>query len=488
MSRAHTSKEASGRQAAHAQPLPDAALADCSPAVLALQRDQQMADGSPLALQMRQRADMLSASPASGALARYQRMAGSAARLPVQQRVIQRFSDATNDTRRSVAEGSTGVDMQLDHAISQDTMKKFHSIIPMLKSIPKGVKPSNLASFLTKAEALFNEQGISLEGNPYLNLRNNLTPGFTNTLQNPGNRFDPQVKVNGADVVVSEQSEHLEMMERAMRSIYRKTDIIKVLGSLDEETTAEFRAELDSDLATLNAALDYLKASGEQPAYDASHWYDYNGKKVKKVGATYLAGHDGRLATLGSRKARRYSPKTIVQFVNVRSYSQTNGKHKRLETRLVPLTVTVTVPEATWKHIYERHTIDYFAWDIQAVNTFWKFDPQVLFMNFQEEIVAELLLIIDRQMDLEHEISQAKRGKDSAVTRKNVINESGSAFFFQGGYTFEEMSTEPDDLDAEYEPFAKDELAIVLKSFAPQSADFAYAVLPSALAARKPAQ
>lgn len=485
MTRTHASRAATAdaeSMAKHAQPMLNPALADQSAAVLALQRDQQMVDSSPAALQMKQRALMLATNPASEALSRYQKMATGATRPVAQRQVVQRFSDSVNDKRRNDAAEETGVDMQLDHAVSQDTLKKFNEILPLLRSIPEELRPQSVMDFTEKARELFDDQKVSPDGNPFLNLRNNLTPGFKNTLQDPGNLFAAQIEVDGADVIVSEQAKHLEMLDRGMRWIFRKSEIVKLLGRLDPDSTEDFRAELDSDFQMLNTALDFLNTSGEQPGYEADQWYDYKDKKVKKVAATYLEGTDGLLNTLGSKKSRSYTPKRITKFVNINTYKESSGKRKALVTKAVPLTVTVTVPDATWRHIYERHTIDYFAWDVQAINTFWKTDPQLIFDENEDAIVAELLLIIDRQMDLEHEIAEAKRGEGATVEEENVINESGSLFFFQGTYSFEEMSTYVEGR----EQFEKDELAIVLKSFAPQSANLAYAVLPSVLTAKKP--
>jgi hypothetical protein len=442
----------------------DAALH--SPAALTLLRSQQMADQSPHAAQLRQRAQLMARHPIPA--------------LPSPQSPVQLFSDKKNDARRDSASKVTGVGMQLDHAVSQDTLEKFHAVLPIFESLPKHIRPKSVTDFRQKADALFEAQQISREGNPFLNLRNNLTAGFKNTVQNPGDIFDPQIQVNGDDVVVTEQSKQLEALDRGMRYVTRKAAIAKSLAQLDPETIDAFVGDIDNDFKMLNLALDFLGTVGTLPTYDGAHWYDFGEKKVKKVAATYLDEDDDLLARLGTRKTRRYSTKTITKFVSINMYEQTKVRKKpdQLKITPVPLTVTVTVPESTWKHIYERHVIESFAWDIQAVNTFWKTDPQDFLRLYQDEIVAELLLIIDREMDLEHEIGQAKQGEDSDIVQDNPINAPGSRFFFQGTYAFEEMSTDG--------TFEKDELAINLQSFAPQNAEFAYAVLPEVLAAKKP--
>ncbi len=394
--------------------------------------------------------------------------------------IVQSFSDDTNDDRRDAAGAASRVDMRLDHAVSQDTIKGFHKVLIQLSSVSAGLRPKQYLRFTALTESVFHTQGITVEGvNAFLNLRNNLTPGFTNTIGNPGSRFDPQIEVHGDRVGVSDQSNALEMIDNQMRSISRKSYLIKQLNGLDEDSTEEFRTELNADFGMMNDAMEMLKKEGNTPKYDPSHWYDFKGNKVKKVPATYLGGGDALLANIGLNNLRRYSPKTIIRFVNIANHKVVRGRRKAsLNTSSIPITVKITVPEATWRHIYQRHTIPCFAWDIQAVNTFWKEDPIKLFSEYQDKIASELLLIIDRQLDIEGEINKAKKQEGSSIEEGGNINESGTDFFFQGSYIFEEMSTDG--------TFEKDELSIILKSFAPQSTDMAFAVLPSILEAKKP--
>jgi hypothetical protein len=417
--------------------------------------------------------------------------------IPVLPRIVQKFADQENDIRRSRASQDSGEDMQLDHAISQNAIKEFYKVFEKILSLPNAIKPPEFVRFRELCRQKFGEQGISLEGvNAFLNLRNNLSPGFKNTTGNPGNSFDPQIEVKGDEVQETDQSEQLEIMDLNMRYITRRVKIIEQMHTLDrgdedddDNPFIAYQTELNNEFKALCDAFEVLGSRPENyPAYDPAHWYDFGELKVKKVPAKYLQGDNQLLDRLGTKKMIPY-PLSIKKTLYVNNHEIGDDRRRKILTSVkIPINVVITVPSATWRHIYSRHTIECFSWDIQAINTFWKTDPRQIFRLYEDEIAGALLLIIDRQIDIEAEIFNVKNSDPGEAYIYGQINEAGGGFFFQGSYEFEEANHDGEsESESDTASAAKiDCLSIDLKSFAPQNPDMAYAILPSILEARKP--
>ncbi|SEN77187.1 protein of unknown function [Duganella sp. CF517] len=383
---------------------------------------------------------------------------------------IQRFADDANAERRKEV---TGGDAQLDHAISQDTLDDFWNVLSTLKQLLNTSKPEQLAPLMAQLDALYKQQDIKLKDkNAILNIRNNITPGYRNTIGNPGFKYDHQVEIYDDDsVAITEQSEQLEKMDRAIRSLTRQLPIIKKLAVVDMDETADaFVAKIDGNLKTITATLEYLNGDkSTKPRFDKDLWYGVKGKKVKKVPAEYIGVDDPLLHHRGANKqllgvdlqAIRIRSELPLSSYKIESNGRTGRKEVNSIRRTNPVVaIETTISEKAWAHIYNRHTIDGFAGEVKAINTFWKYDPKKILTAHYDKVLAELMLIIDRQMDLAHGFATLDEGAEF----ENPINEAGAAFFFQGKYVGTSAYT----------------LAIELESFAPQSPEFAYGVLPSA--------
>ncbi|WP_149696938.1 hypothetical protein [Chitinophaga sp. CF418] len=388
-------------------------------------------------------------------------------------KTVQRFADETNAARRTAAEEVSDEEMQLDHSISQDTIKKFDKVLKTLVSLPANLKPAAFKTCMDLLGEIYAGQGITVEGvNALLNLRNNLTPSYRETVGDPGNNFAPQVEVRGAIVSLSQQSVHLERIDRAMRSLIRLQPIMFQLPNVEEEQAAIPLREITSDLTVICESLEFLKG-GEStiPAFNPATWYSYGEKMVKKVPAEYLPGTDRKVGTIGYNKELRSVPVSGVEIqtqLPLSSYKISKGKNGKSNLAIdhQTMTINVVVPGKTWKHIYHRHTLKGFAGDVKAVNTFWKEDPREVFFEYFDNVLAELMLIIDRQKDLKSEFDKLE--EDGIF--EEPINKTGTNFFFQGTY----VGT------------AGYNLEINLDSFAPESPEFAYAILPEDLPVNEP--
>ncbi|MCD6067650.1 MAG: hypothetical protein K0S33_2476 [Bacteroidetes bacterium] len=392
----------------------------------------------------------------------------------------QRFSDDINDARRDKAEKASGKDMQLDHAISQDTMKNFFRVITKVGAVEKTISPPAYAAYVKIRDKVFGAQEITKVGvGALLNLRNNITAGYTETIGNPGHRFDPQVVVDGDMVKETVQSAHLETMDRMMRSIIRKEEIINRINTLDPETIGEFMNELNMEIGAIADSMAHLGGEGNVPEFDKKQWHEHKGKMVKKVAAQYLGEEDPMLARLGTRMGFNNKPMFIMERLLMQKHDIKKGKKGKkdvLSKSSFPVIVVVKVPPEAWNHIYQRHTIENFAWDIQGTNTFWKNDPRAEFENRQSQVIAELLLTIERQEELETKFAKME-DPENGEDPEGEINAAGTTFFFQGNYIFNET----DDADE-----SDREICITLKSFAPQHPEIAYAIEPAILQRRKP--
>lgn len=404
-------------------------------------------------------------------------LADASSASPVQaQGPVQRFADEANANRRKEVEGGAP---QLDHAISQDTLGQLWSVLSTLQNLPGIKKPEKLASLMARLKALYEQQEIIVTGkNALLNIRNNITPGYTDTFGNPGSTYDHQVKMdNKNNVAITEQSGHLEKMDRAIRSLVRQLPILEKLAVIGMDETAEaFLADINGDLQAITDTLNYLHGdAGTKPVFDKDIWYSLDGRKVKKVPAEYIDVSDSRLRNRGANKRLLGIDLQGIQIesqLRLSSYElESNGKTGKQAVNSIKHTspvmdIKTTISRTAWAHIYNRHTIDGFSGDVKAVNTFWKYDPKKILLTYYDEVLAELMLIIDRKTDLAKQFAALKKDDEF----EEPINEAGTAFFFQGKY----VGT----------PGYK--LAIELQSFAPQSPEFAYAVVPSEELGREP--
>ncbi|WP_216628148.1 eCIS core domain-containing protein [Paenibacillus germinis] len=390
----------------------------------------------------------------------------------------QLFADKHNEDRLKAARTASGVQkMQLDHSVSQDTMKKLDTNIQKLKLSMTPAK--NLFTQTKEAYDRFMVQSGDMDEaathadnlrTMLLNLRNNITPGFQETTGNPGSGFDPQIEMDGENSVQNELSAHLLKLDTNARKLER----LPIPYQHEVVRIENYNKKLDDEIAnTLDAITESLAAikDGDKPEYDPEIWYR-NGegasdKYVKRVGAEWkdakpdnLGEEEGQYPTLAETdfewEFKLPNFKISDKNTELNGENQIEGEDTYEED--MDVYVSVKIPVKCWEHIYDRHYIPTFKGDVQAINTFWKEDP--LTAITAELLEPEINLLLDRKINLRNMINNEN------ITEN--VNEFVNQLFFQGsiGATYS------------YGTFTVD---AVLKSIAPQDSNLGYGIEPNVL-------
>ena len=415
--------------------------------------------------------------------------------------VLQKFADEHNKDRLKKARKTAKTDdMQLDHSVSQDTFKATAVTLDLIKkriadngkTLFKKTKDAYI-SFEDAVDDLEEAESNGNLKNILLNLRVNLTSGYKETTGNPGSGFDPQVSMSDDRVQFTDVSSHLLTLDDNARKLCRLERFLPK-NSTD---IAQYNKRVDDDVASaLDEITSSLKAveDAAEPKFDDDLWYDYttkknNGKKVKKVKKVKRVSADwitNKPETLGQSADDDYDALNLVEKTFKWKLNVPRLEITKKETELedgevtgedsykkdVKVSVEVKIPVKCWKHIYDRHTIDHFKGTVEAINTFWKIDPQEAITK--KLLEPEVNLLIDRKLDLRKKKEETEEGIDEDENYSGYdelsVNEFVNTLFFQGT-----MEIDPDSKDAI-------SITFVTKSIAPQDFSLADAIEPSVLA------
>jgi hypothetical protein len=344
--------------------------------------------------------------------------------------------------------------MQLDHAVSQDSMKTLASTMGDIQKMidhPDTKYTRTKAAYEDFEEATGDSAALK---KTLLNLTNNITPGYQLTTGNPGSGFDPQIKMVGNKSMPTTASENLLVLDTEIRKLYRLPLLNQneALHSEDEGLDTAF----SESIATITACITEVM-KGSAPTFDAKTWYTFEDKNVKRVPAEWLDS-PVKVSETAKYPALQDVDFTFNYEVPVFKKDSVKGK-KRNEGPTVTITredkqleVNATIPVSCWEHIYDRHFMPTFVGDVQAINTFWKQNPVDAIT--EELLDPEIELLIDRKRG---EIDQVP---DDGYEEINV-NEYVDSLFFQGVITVDNGT-----------------ISLEFKSIAPQDSGLGYAVEP----------
>lgn len=392
------------------------------------------------------------------------------------------FPDAYNQERRE----SQGIDksqIQMDHMVSQQTLKAFSNTFKVLENLTNDPKTKweltkeklpdlRRAAILSKGEhPLFSEAHL-------INIPKNIVPGLTNQIQEAGFEFDPEVEITETrenseivdltdlsrnqfemDIVIRE----LNLIVGSANEILPQTAVDQKKSNLYNEEIDESIAELVEQLTTCFTAMNAMK----EPTYHQTVWTDYptedpaSPKRVKKRPAEWI--QDESKITIGGTAA----PTHPIYETNFVFETWAIGKDTELEKYTSEIAVNLTIPEATWTHIYERHYLSTFAGDVQPVNTFWKADPYTYLTDTgSNELINELKILLKRSFNF----SKSKNIVDIGDEERLTGSHTSKQFFFQLNATSYCNDIQEEEKTINYE------VDITIQSIAPQSPDLAFAL------------
>lgn len=424
---------------------------------------------------------------------------------------IQRFKeeDELNTRRRVNAETARGEafqnnEMQMDHTISQHSLITFSELLGEIQQLPNKPFEATKKSYAT----LINEIKMVSDNEEkctriqLVNFYKNLVPGFQGTTGNPGSKFDPQIEMVDMDEESSiiarekEVSVVLREIDSYIRKLYHLTELFSNTKR-NTDLAEQMNEVLSKILNDIKTCLKKVrKEFPQEPGYDETIWYKSATKNVKRVPAEWLKPGAGKLEDLGSKqhllgygKDKEAKPNTQVPHDSFKEvtftwdYQLTEFDEK--------IKVKVVISEKCWKHIYARHKLEYFAGDVQAINTFWKDDPHEKIT--QELLEPEINLLIERST---LQLRALQEGD------KYPINETAHHLFFQGNMEVVEEVQNIAEPVANSQPVNNRKnkkrnqqkkvpkavtkppiksIHITLESVAPQSPELAYAVEPTLL-------
>lgn len=397
------------------------------------------------------------------------------------EKITQLFADDYNKQRLIKARNTSKVEaMQLDHAVSQNTMRKLYEAMESIKLIALPAKnlythtKQAYIDFITK----FDEMDESVEHeDPQTqqiklksilpNIRNNISPGFKITTGNPGSDLDPQIEMDrtGAISFKGARNKYLLELDNNIRWLSRLPIPKQDKVNSEDEYNEKLDVHLGAILNAITHSLDEI-IKGKEPVFDSSIWYrngkDEVAKYVKRVSAEWIKDEP---TGMGGVKLPDLAETSLSWSFLLPSYNfkknELSNKSKKQKKYVyeddLTVNVSVKVPLDCWKHIYERHYIPTFAYDVQAINTFWKEDPQTAITS--ELLEKEINLLIDRKFNL-------RNLEDGYV--EDIINEFVEKLFFQG---LVEVDRQPNQVKVEVE----------LKSIAPQDHTLGYGIEPNIL-------
>lgn len=428
---------------------------------------------------------------------------------------IQRFKDEDNHnkSRRATAEKARSEafqndEMQMDHTISQDSLVTFSELLGGIQQLPnetfKAAKESYARLINEVKEVSDNDEKCTRI--QLVNFYKNLVPGFQETTGNPGSKFDPQIEMVDIDeesaIIAQEKavSEQLRIIDSYIRKLYHLTTLLPKTKQ-DNDLAEQMDEELSKTMNDIKTCLKLVrKEFSEEPGYDETIWYKSETKNVKRVPAEWLKTGASKLEDLGSEqhllgygkdktakpnaKDAQDLPDSFKEATFTWDYQLTKFDEK--------IKVKVVISEKCWKHIYARHKLEYFAGDVQAINTFWKDDPH--------EKITQALLEPEINLLLERSKLPLRDLQDGDT---NAINETAHHLFFQGNMEVVEEVQNIAEPVANTQPVSKSNnkkrtqkkspktktvikppiksIHITLESVAPESPELAYAVEPTLL-------
>lgn len=392
------------------------------------------------------------------------------------------FPDTYNDNRRT-EQGIKKDAVQLDHMVPQETLKKFAKTYKTLSELiaASSWEDSETKKQIVKIREEFAESRGSHEfmsENHLINIPNNIVPGLSGQTQGAGNDFDPQVVKTGSsnnldryeETAISKSLRAMDLAINKLNQLISK-DMLPInkaeqKKSFDQDTD-QFIAQ---ELSKIAIAAKELHLAPEAK-YDANVWYAYEGGNVKKRPAEWVRNENqvniGGTA-LPAHPAWQLAPP--FTFVTGTLKKESNGN-----LTLIPVTVQVDVeiPAATWTHIYERHYLDTFGGTVEAVDTFWKNDPHTYLTGAAG--IALMKTEIELMLKRSFNFSKPYDNLDDEQSSEDVSwSKAAQKLFFQGNAT--SILTQKQQQDG-----VQYDVAVELKSIAPQDPDLAYAILPSQL-------
>ncbi|MCC8435007.1 hypothetical protein HP567_010685 [Brevibacillus sp. M2.1A] len=420
---------------------------------------------------------------------------------------IQRFKDEDEyNTKRRVnaetarSEAFQNDEMQMDHTISQHSLITFSELLGEIQQLPNKTFKAAKQSYAT----LINEIKMVSDNEEkctriqLVNFYKNLVPGFNVTTGNPGSKFDPQIEM--ADMedestnIAREKavSAKLREIDSYIRKLYHLTPLFPNTKK-DEDLAKQMDEVLSKVMNDITTCLKKVREDfSEEPSYDETIWYKSETKNVKRVPAEWLKTGAGKLENLGSKQhllgyEKDKTAKSNTQDAQDSFKEVTFTWDYQLTEFDKKIKVNVVISEKCWKHIYARHKLEYFAGDVQAINTFWKDDPHEKIT--QELLEPEINLLIERS---KLQLRVLQEGD------KDPINETAHHLFFQGKMEVVEEVQNIAEPVANSQPVNKSRnkkrnqqkkvpkppiksIHITLESVAPESPELAYAVEPTLL-------
>lgn len=392
------------------------------------------------------------------------------------------FPDAYNQERRET-QGIDQSQVQMDHMVSQDTMKKFSNTFKILERLTTDSNTkwvlikSQLEQLRTAAKhskgrhSLFSEEHL-------INIPQNIVPGLTNQVQGVGTEFDPEVeKTNSTANSDTIDTTALSKNQFQMDIIMRKLDFL--IGSasdllprtpVDQKKGNLYNEEIDQDISDLVKQLTdcftFINTTAE-PVYDTQVWYDYQKditsppKKVKKRPAEWIK--DASTIQIGGTPVPAFDDYED----NFHFETFAIGKNTTIEKYQSLIEVEIIIPAITWTHIYKRHYLPTFAGDRQAVNTFWKTDPHTYLTGAgKPQLIEEIQILLNRFFNFSKAINKVESGNYEDKQGSHTSNK----FFFQLN-----ADSVCEAIDEE-EKVINYHVDVVIASMAPQSADIAFAL------------
>ncbi|MFF2529667.1 hypothetical protein ACFVS2_12260 [Brevibacillus sp. NPDC058079] len=426
---------------------------------------------------------------------------------------IQRFKDEDghNTARRATAEEARSEafqndEMQMDHTISQHSLITLSELLEGIRQLPnetfKAAKESYAQLIREVKDVSDNDEKCTRI--QLVNFYKNLVPGFKETTGNPGSKFDPQIEMvsmaKESTIIAREKaiSEQLRKIDSFIRKLYHLTMLFPKTKQ-DDDLAEEMDEELSKIMNDIKTCLEKVRQEfTKEPGYDETIWYKSETKNVKRVPAEWLKTGASKLEDLGSEqhllgygKDKTAKPNTQdTQDVQDAFKEATFTWDYQLTKFDEKIKVKVVISEKCWKHIYARHKLEYFAGDVQAINTFWKDDPHGTIT--QELLEPEINLLIERsKLSL----------RDLQEGDTDAINETAHHLFFQGNIEVVEevqniaepvanpqLGSKSKNKKRNQKKSPKTEIKypiksihITLESVAPQSPELAYAVEPTLL-------
>lgn len=367
--------------------------------------------------------------------------------------------------------------VQLDHMVPQDTLKRFASTLDDFKQFTengntKWINCREKVSELKAALALLDEQDQPLGSEGFfINIPQNIVPGYKNQVQGAGNTFDPQVVMNANTCSETAFSQQQRQMYGIMMELANMVDKTLFPNGANCTKAKHYNEEVDNYLAgklnTLTGLFTELRQRPEPPFAD-NVWYDRPANKhVKRRPAIWRDATQAPALAQAAPQARQNWNLPAFQ-ITVHALGKDGDAVTLIQ---VDVDVTTSIPASTWEHIYKRHDLNNFHGDVQAVNTFWQNDPH----GFLTGAAGQALLQEELTYLLKESFNFAKplENLDDGDYQSENWSNSAVKLFFQGEAECSLTNKGTDRIEYSVE--------VALSSVAPQDQTLAYAFLPQDL-------